>query len=80
VGDGGCAQEVATGLPEVVAVHKDMLEGISASTMRAGGIIASSGTKVIRVVRVEGMSCDELEARRLEGPGVSEECALGKGG
>jgi len=64
----------------MVAVHEDVLEGITAAAVRAGGIIASSGMKVVRVVRVEGVSCDELETRGLKGPGASKEYALGSEG
>jgi len=63
VGSGGCAQEVATGLPEVVAVHEDVLEGVAATTVGTGGVIASGGTKVVRVVHMEGVPHDELETR-----------------
>ena len=46
--------------------------------MQAGGGIAGSGSEVIRIIGVEGVACDELEARRLKGPGLSKENALGE--
>ena len=47
--------------------------------MRACGGVAGSGAELIRVVGVEGMSSDQLEAHRLEVTGASEKNALGKG-
>ena len=64
----------------MVAVHEDMLEGVTAAAMWASGSVAGGGMKVVRVVCVEGMSRDELKARGLKGPGASEEYALGERG
>ena len=80
MGSGGRAKEVAAGLPEVIAVHEDVLEGVMATAVWAGGVVASSGTKAVRIIRVKGVSRNELEARGLKGLGASEEDALGKGG
>jgi len=80
VGRGGRAQEIAAGFPEMIAVHDDMLEGITATTVGTSGVIAGSGTKEVRVVRVKSVTRDELETRGLEGPGLSEKDPLGEGG
>ena len=80
MGSGGHAKEVAPGLPEVVAVHEDVVKGVTATAVWAGGVVAGSGTKAVRIVGVEGMSRNELETRGLRGPGTSEEDTLGKGG
>jgi len=67
VQDRRCPEEVATGLPEKVAVDEDVSEGITIAAVRAGSGIAGRGVEVIGVISVKGMSCDELEARRLKG-------------
>ena len=78
MGDGGGAQEIAPGFPEEVAVEKDMGEGVATAAVWAGGGIAGGGSELIRVVCVEGVTCDKLEACGLDGSRLSEEYALGE--
>jgi len=46
--------------------------------VRTGGDISGCGSEVVRVISVEGVAGDELEAGRLKGSGLSEEYTLGE--
>ena len=79
VGDGQGAKEVAASFLEEVTVFEDMYEGISATAMRAGCGVTRHGVEVIRVVGVESMSSDQLEACGLEVVRVGKKNTLGEG-
>ena len=76
--DGGCAKEVASRFPIEIAIKEDVREGVSAAAVWAGGGITSRGSEMVRIGGVEGVTGDELETRRLEGPGLCKENASGE--
>jgi len=78
VDDGGCAKEVASRFPIEIAIKEDVREGVSAAAVWAGGGITSRGSEMVRIGGVEGVTGDELETRRLEGPGLCKENASGE--
>ena len=48
------------------AVNKDVGGSETVTAMRAGGVVPCARSKSIGVVGMKGMSCDQLEACRLE--------------
>jgi hypothetical protein len=60
-------------VPEVVAVEKDVVDGISIAAVRTCGIVPSICSEARGVGGVEGVSCDELEHGRLVRVGLGGE-------